>query len=287
MIVKNEWGLPQAFINALNLEKHNKKGEYSATTLLKGACEVMLQDRHFDEIEIDVADCVWQIFGTAVHAIFEKAGIEGFTEEKFSAKVSESVVNGRVDLYDLENEIIYDWKTASIYKCTYKDFDDWDKQGLTYAWLLNQNGLNVKEICFVALLKDHSKSKARIEKDYPQKPILVHKVKATEEKLQEIEKFIFDKVTSFEAAEKIADAELSPCSEKERWQSKSVYAVKKIGRKTALRLLDTLAQAEQWKTENGGDYIEYREGESRKCVDYCNCKDFCPYFQKIKQGLTE
>ena len=46
----------------------------------------------------------------------------------------------------------------------FADFDDWDKQGLIYAWLMKQNGLNVKEIRFVALLKDHSKSKARKER---------------------------------------------------------------------------------------------------------------------------
>ena len=168
MKVTNELGLPQAFINALNLERHNEKGCYSATTLLKGACEQVLTDRHFDEIEIDVADCVWQIWGTAVHAIFEKAGIEGFTEEKFEVPVSNSKVTGRVDLYDLENEIVYDWKTAPTFKIQKKNFEDWDKQGLIYAWLMKQNGLNVKEIKFVALLKDHSKSKARTESDYPQ-----------------------------------------------------------------------------------------------------------------------
>ena len=179
MIVRNELGLPQAFINALNLERHNAEGEYSATTLLKSAREVMLTNRHFDEIESDVADGVWQIWGSAVHLIFERAGIEGFTEEKFEVPVSNSKVTGRVDLYDLENETVYDWKTASTWKVQFQDFSDWDKQGLIYAWLMKQNGLNVKEIKFVALLKDHSKSKARTDSDYPQKPVVVHTVKAT------------------------------------------------------------------------------------------------------------
>lgn len=283
MIVRNELGLPQAFINALNLERHNEKGCYSATTLLKGACETILTDRHFDEIEIDVADCVWQIFGTAVHAIFEKAGIEGLTEEKFEVPVSNSKVTGKVDLYDLENEIIYDWKTASIWKVQFQDFNDWDKQGLIYAWLLKQNGLNVKEIKFVALLKDHSKSKARLSADYPQKPIVVHSVKVTEKALLEIESFIKNKLQELEKAEKTPDAELTPCTNKERWATEDKWAIMKTGRKTALKVCNSEEEANSLMDQMGGTFIEYRKGESKKCSDYCNCKEFCPFWKSLNK----
>lgn len=285
MIVRNELGLPQAFINALNLERHNAEGEYSATTLLKDATEVILTDRHFDEIEIDVADCVWQIFGTAVHAIFEKAGIEGFAEEKFEVPVSNSKVTGKVDLYDLQNEIIYDWKTASVYKWTFADFSDWDKQGLIYAWLLKQNGLKVKEIRFVALLKDHSKSKARKESDYPQKPAQVHTVKVTDEALAEIEHFIKIKVEANENAKSIPDAELPPCSEESRWATSDTFAVMKEGRKTAVRVFDNKADAElMLKSLDDKHWLQERKGESRKCVDgYCACRNFCPFYKSLNK----
>ena len=281
MIVKNSMGLPQAFINALNLERHNEKGSYSATTLLKGACEQVLTDRHFEEIEIDVSDCVWQIWGTAVHLIFEKAGIEGFTEEKFEVPVSNSKVTGRVDLYDLQNETIYDWKTASIWKVQFQDFSDWDKQGLIYAWLMKQNGLNVKEIKFVALLKDHSKSKARKDFEYPQKPVVVHTVKATAEALEEIEKYIFSKIKSFEEAEKLADADLPECTKEERWATEDKWAVMKNGRKTALKVCSSKKEAQEYIANNGGDTIEYRAGESKKCADYCTVCQFCPFYKKL------
>ena len=281
MIIKNELGLPQAFINALNLERHNAKGEYSATTLLHSVRETILTDRHFDEIEVDVADCVWQIWGTAVHLIFERAGIEGFAEERFEVPVSNSKVTGRVDLYDLQNEIIYDWKTASVYKWTFADFGDWDKQGLIYAWLMKQNGLNVKEIRFVALLKDHSKSKARKETDYPKKPAMVHTVKVTDKALEEIETFIKTKVPELEKAEMLSDEDLPLCTDEEKWASPSKFAVMKEGRKSAIRLFDTKEEAESNKSALGGTYIEERKSEARKCLDYCACKDFCPFYKKM------
>jgi len=282
MIVHNELGLPQAFINALNLEKHNEKGCYSATTLLKGACETILADRHFDEIEIDVADCVWQIWGTAVHLIFERAGIEGFTEEKFSVPVSNSKVTGRVDLYDLENETVYDWKTASTWKVQFNDFSDWDKQGLIYAWLMKQNGLKVKEIKFVALLKDHSKSKARKDFEYPQKPVVVHTVKVTEEALKEIEAFINLKVRQFEVAETLVDEKLTPCTKEERWATEDKWAIMKAGRKTALKVCDSEEEAKSLMAEKGGTDIEFRPGENKKCIDgYCSCRNFCPFYKSL------
>ena len=283
MKVTNELGLPQAFINALNLEKHNEKGCYSATTLLKGACETILADRHFDEIEIDVADCVWQIWGTAVHLIFERAGIEGFTEEKFSVPVSNSKVTGRVDLYDLENETVYDWKTASTWKVQFNDFADWDKQGLIYAWLMKQNGLKVKEIKFVALLKDHSKSKARKDFEYPQKPVVVHTVKVTEEALKEIEAFINMKVRQFEVAETLVDEKLTPCTKEERWATDDKWAIMKAGRKTALKVCDSEEEAKSLMAEKGGTDIEFRPGENKKCSDYCNCKEFCPFWKNLNK----
>lgn len=284
MIVHNSMGLPQAFINALNLEKHNAKGCYSATTLLRGAMETILTDRYFDEIEIDVADCVWQIFGTAVHAIFEKAGIEGFTEEKFEVPVSNSKVTGKVDLYDLQNETLYDWKTASIWKVQFQDFSDWDKQGLIYAWLMKQNGLKVKEVKFVALLKDHSKSKARTSADYPQKPIVVHNVKVTDEALAEIENFIIAKVQELEEAEKLADWEIKPCSKEETWATEDKWAVMKAGRKTALKVCNSEAEAKEMLEKLGGTEIEYRQGEPKKCVDgYCNCRNFCPFYKSLNK----
>lgn len=283
MKVTNELGLPQAFINALNLERHNAEGEYSATTLLKSAREVMLTNRHFDEIEIDVADCVWQIWGSAVHLIFERAGIEGFTEEKFSVPVSNSKVTGRVDLYDLENETVYDWKTASIWKVQFQDFSDWDKQGLIYAWLMKQNGLNVKEIKFVALLKDHSKSKARKDFEYPQKPVVVHTVKATAEALEEIEKYIVSKIKSFEEAEKLADSDLPLCTKEERWATADKWAIMKTGRKTALKVCESEEEAKSLLESMGGTNIEYRKGESKKCVDYCNCCEFCPFYKSLNK----
>lgn len=277
MRVSNFLGLPSALVQAVSLDRHNNKGEYSATTLLKGVCETVLTNRHFDEIEVDASESIWAVFGSAVHSIFEKQNDETFKEEQFKVPVSNSTVTGRVDSYDLENETIVDWKTASTWKVIYKDFDDWYKQGLVYAWLLKKSGLNVKRCKFIALLKDHSKSKAKTDAGYPASPVYVYQFDVTESALKEIEKFIFERVAELEAAENISDEKLTPCSEAERWATPDKWAIMKKGRKTAIKLCDSEEEANSLLAEKGGDYIEYRKGESKKCADYCNVCEWCPF----------
>lgn len=282
MKVKNKMGLPEALVKAVTIDRHNKDGEYSATTLLKDPAEVMLMKRHFDEIEVDAADSIWAVFGSAVHYIFEKQNDNAFKEERFEVPVLNSKVTGRVDNYDMENEILADFKTASIWKVTYNDFDDWRKQGLVYAYLMKKSGLNVKKCRFIALLKDHSKSKAKIDSSYPQSPVYVYEFDVTDKDLEEIEKFIFNKVADFEKAEKIPDEELPACSKEARWATDDKFAVMKTGRKTAIKLFDNREEAEKNMAALGGTYIEERKGESRKCLDgYCACRNFCPFYKSL------
>ena len=104
MKVTNVLGLPQAFVDAVSVERHNEKGCYSATTILHGACETILQERHYDEIEVDASDSIWAVFGSAVHSIFEKQNTGTEKEAFYSFPVSHSKVTGRVDSYDPQTQ---------------------------------------------------------------------------------------------------------------------------------------------------------------------------------------
>lgn len=280
MKITNNQNLPDALVQAISTNRHNEKGCYSATTLLKGACETILTERYFDEIEVDAADSIWQVFGTATHSIFEKQNDNSFKEESFSVQVSNSKVTGRVDAYNLETETIIDWKTASVWKIQFADFDDWKKQGLIYAWLLKQSGLSVKRCEFIALLKDHSKSKARNDTSYPQSPVYKYAFDVTDAELEEIENFIKVKIAELEEAEKLADWEIKPCSNEERWASGEKWAVMKTGRKTALKVCESEEEAKELLSKLGGTNIEFRAGCSRRCEDYCSCNTFCPFYKK-------
>ena len=281
MKVTNIYSLPQALVDAISTERHNKDGEYSATTLLKGTCETLLTKRHWDEILVDASESIWQIFGTATHSIFEAQKDNTFKEEFFSVDVSKSKVTGRVDSYDLENEIIVDWKTASVWKVIKQDFADWKRQGLIYAWLIKKCGMNVKKCRFIALLKDHSKADARNKADYPKQPVYVYEFDVTAEDLADTENFIEAKVKELEFYDLTPDENLCPCTPEERWTTPEKWAHMKEGRKSAIKLYDSEEEANKVELKKD-EYIEHRPGENKKCDNYCNCREWCPLFKKDK-----
>lgn len=288
MKITNNANLPQAFVNFVSNVRHNGDKTISATTLLQGDKQIVLTDRHFDEIEEDAADMVWASFGSAFHLLMEKQNDNSFKEEAFEVSIADWKVTGRVDSYDLENEILIDWKTASVWKVIYGDFEDWRKQGLVYAWLMKQNGLNVKRCRFVALLKDHSKSDAKRKPDYPQKPVYIYEFDVTEEALKETENFIKNKVLSVSQAYEKSDDEIVPCSSEERWETLTKWAVMKEGRKTAIRVFENREDAELLlKSLNGGHFLEERKGESKKCLDYCPCCEFCNFYKEMQKKELE
>ena len=279
MKITNNLNLPTPFLQAVEIDRSYTENEYRVTSLLKGIRETILERRHHNEIEQDVADMIWLIFGTAVHSILEQSqeADHEFKEERLKVAIGEYVLSGQFDLYDTNTGIVKDYKTCSVWKLVFGDFHDWRKQLLIYGWMLRKTGFEVKGGQIVALLKDHSKRDAKFKADYPKYPVETVSFRFTEEDFMEIEEFLFSKFNEIKECEQMSDDVLPICTMEERYNSGNKYAVMKKGRKTALRVLDTMEEAEEWKNLNGGDSIETREGEDKKCIDYCSVAPFCSY----------
>ena len=281
MTITNELDLPQALVDACDVSPHNAPNTVSATTLKNGVREILLTKRHWNEMSDDVANRIFVLFGTAVHALLEKESPDTFVEEKFEKRIGKYLVTGRLDCYDMKRKIIFDYKTASTWKYKFSDYDDWKFQGLVYAWLLKQAGLEVNECRFVAMFKDFSKTKCKTEQNYPNKPVFVYRFDVTESDLKDIERKIIEKINVLSLAESLTDDELPLCTEEERWYKNGKFAVMKKGRKSAVKLCDTKEMAEQYINAVGGDlYIEERKGTDGKCAGYCGCCEFCSYWKE-------
>lgn len=283
MRITNKLNLPDGFVRACTTERHNKPGELSATTLLKGVKEIILTERHWDEIEVDVSDQVWAIWGTAVHALLEHEGENEFTEERLTAEVNGITITGRIDNYNMATGAIVDYKTASVWKVKFNDFDDWRKQGLIYAWLLMQNGLPIKKCRFVALLKDHSQTEAERDASYPQSPVFVYDFDVSEQLLIDVGVHINSLTLCYNEDRLLKDDEIEPCLPRERWERGGKYAVMKKGRKKALKLFDHKGDAWDWKDkqkEYKKLYVEHRPGEPTKCAKYCNVNKWCHFWRE-------
>jgi hypothetical protein len=280
MTITNKLNLPLGLVKAVSTDRHNADRCISATTLIQGIKHIILTERHWEELEDDVSDRIWAIWGTAVHSLLEMEGENEFTELEMTHAIADITVTGRIDNYDMKRGVICDYKTASVWKVKFNDFDDWYTQGMIYAWLLRKNGFAVEKCRFIALLKDHSRSEAARDRQYPVNPVYVYEFDVTFTNLLKIDAFIRNKVKEYIRCRELSDDAIPPCAPEERWDKASKYAVMKQGRKSAVRLVDDKTAAEIMAAELGkGHYVEHRPGESVKCQSFCVCCQFCNYYQ--------
>lgn len=283
MKITNKLNLPQPFVDAVTKEYQYKDKQYSVTSILKDVREILLTRRHNNEIEQDVADMIWLIFGTAVHKVLEDSQEEDteFKEEHFVEEVENGYkLSGQADLYNAKEKMVTDYKTCSVWKITYNDWDDYKKQLLMYGWAFRKMGFPVEKGQIVAVVKDHSKTKAKIDSSYPQYPVYKKVFIFTDKDFEEIEKFIKGKFKEISQYEDVLDDELPLCSEEARWNDGDKYAVKKKGNKRALRVYDTMEEAETHLKQDENLELEVRKGEDKKCLEYCSCCEFCNYWQE-------
>ena len=273
-------------MDAVQREYTVKEIQYSVTSLLKGTMQSILERRYADVVEQDVSEMVWAIFGTAVHSILEK-GKETDTQLKENKIVididDEYKLSGIFDLYDESTKTVTDYKTGSVWKVIFDEWDDYRKQLLMYAYMLRTIGFECEKGEIVLLLKDHSKTKAKTDANYPDAPVYVKRFYFSEDDFEEIEKFIYSKFEELKRCEQLSDDEIPPCTPEERWHKGDTWAVMKEGRKTAIKVFDDFLDADKYCESinlDGKHYIQFREGKDSKCDEYCNVAEHCPFYKK-------
>lgn len=281
MILTNKLGLPEQIVNAIRQDDYNNYGTYSATTLLKDPKEIILFQRHKDEIVEDASERVYSLLGTSVHYILEKTkeGENQFKEERLYWNVGGDTISGKFDFYDMAEEMLGDYKVTTIYKYLMHDTENYKFQLLVYAWLLRKNGFPCKGGRIYQIFRDWQRSKAKFDKSYPQAPVNVIEFYFNDDDFDLIEKKIIDKLNTVNICKELSDDDIPICSKENRWATDDKFAVMKNGRKSALRVLNSRIDAENWMRENGGNYIQERPAESRKCIDYCSCCEFCNFWK--------
>ena len=282
MILTNHLNLPEQIVNAVKKDDYNNNGTYSATTLLKDPKEIILFNRHKDEITEDVSEHVYSLLGTSVHYILEKAeeGENQFKEERLYYKFGNDTISGKFDFYDMEEEMLGDYKVTTVYKYLLVDNEHYRFQLLTYAYLLRKNGFPCKGGRIYQIFRDWQRSKAKFDKSYPQKPVNVITFRFYDKDFTYIENEIQQRLANIHKYEDFADDEIPICSKENRWATDDKFAVMKKGRKSAMRVLNSKEEAEEWMKNNGGEFIQERPAESRKCVDYCSCCEFCNFWRE-------
>ena len=292
-MITNKLNLPQPFVDAATSDHRYTKNRYSVTDILGGTCEAILKRRHEDEIEDDVADRVWAILGTAIHKVLQeaKATDTQLQENWISVPVGTRYeLSDIFDLYDDSTGTVTDYKSCSVWKVTFGDFEDWRRQTLLYCWMLRVLGFDARRGEIVAIMRDHQMRKAKTEKDYPQHPVLKVGWDFSDDDIKGAETYVLEWFGKVRHQELLEDDGLEPCSPEQRWHKDDKWAVMKKGRKTAVRVYGTRQDAYQRAAgenrEAGKElyYVEERLGEDTKCESYCPVADFCPHRKAAKDS---
>ena len=299
----NRYGLPQSFMKAaiqINEEYVKHEGVFRSNTgLIKPAQVAALENRYWDKLVTDVSDLVWIVLGKATHYILENVPGQNLLREEtlfFDITVDKVsyTIQTTLDLFDLTNNRLTDWKTTSVWSVAGKKIKhEWDAQLNIQAHALRVHGYDVNQMDIVAILRDWSKKQAVVDSfkkwsTYPE--VQVKTVRGSIWQPDGVVEYIAGRVRLHQWAELLDDDDLGvaiPCTPEERWEKKPTFAVKKKGRKNALRVLDSQTLAQKYLHDKNlhdhPDYsVEVRPGESPRCQYYCDVVDYCHQWKAMK-----
>ena len=286
MKITNKHGLPDAILKAVQNDSYRKgDSDYSISELIKPPRKLQLTKKHWDEIEEDVSDLIWSLFGQAVHHIAERANVSGIVERRLFYEVHGKKISGQMDYYDPSTGILTDYKTATVSKFSFNDFKEWEQQQNCYAQLLRWNGDKVTKLQILGLVRDHRPKEAEtaksFNKPYPGKAEMITLPLWDDKTAVD---FIALRVRIHEAA-KLA---LPECTPEERWARPNSYAIKKKNQKNAVAGHSNyvnLETAEDMVDVLGRTlhYVEHRPGKNIRCSGYCSAAPFCDQFKELSR----
>lgn len=289
MKITNIHNLPETIVNVLSRPTYTKGGaNLSATEILNSPRIVQLKRLHDAELEQDVSDMVWAIFGTAIHAVLEHGKNDNhIVEERLHAVVDGWSISGAIDLQVVEDDgiTVSDYKTTSAWAVMNEKID-WEQQLNIYAWLVETvKQKPVKGLNIVAIIRDWSRKDMR--DNYPVAPL--QEIAINLWTYEERTRFLSERIAQHAAALFAVETndDLPECTPEQMWEKPKMWAVKKVGGVRAKNVCYTEEEANE-KLELAGKnhFIEVRPGERTRCANYCSVKDFCGQWKKYNSGET-
>jgi hypothetical protein len=289
MKLTNKYNLPETFVNVLQRSNYTKgKAHLSVTELINSPRITQLRKKHFDEIEEDVADKVWAIFGTAIHAVLEHGkGENHVIEQRLHANMDGYDISGAIDLQEVDADGIHisDYKTTGAWSVM-NDKKDWEQQLNCYAWLVEKvKKVPVKSIKIIAIIRDWSRRDAGYKEGYPEAPIKSIDVPLWS--FQDREDFIKEKIRLHSDALFALETgdNLPVCTPEQMWEKQTSYAVLKVGGKRATAVFGTQEEADEKLQSLGKGYeIQVRPGERTRCANFCQVNQFCEQWKLYQEG---
>jgi len=275
--ITNKLSLPQPILRAIERDDYDRgKSDFTVTELLNPPRQRALIKQHADEITEDVSDRLFALFGQIGHTILERAGMDEYVERRFYATVDGKIVGGKADLIlkPGNKAKLIDYKFCSHYTVKEGIKPEWTAQINMLRFLAKEDcGIEIDEAEIMAIYWPESVKHGNVKDPASVFPVELWSMTDTGA-------YIAQRIS----AHLNAEIALPFCTNEERWASKEQWAVMKLGRKSALKLHDSIESAQgQINTLPAGHYIEHRPCEYRRCLKYCAAAPFCSQFKNTWQ----
>ena len=277
--------------------------DYGVTELITPPQMVQLRRRYRQELlvrEVDLKKQMANFVGNSVHRslewylnMFQSRDHQQkyLVEQKLVDMVLGRRIAGKIDVW--RDEVLYDYKTTSTFKYIKRDYEEYEKQGNIYAYLLRTYKKQVKAFRIILIFTDWTKKLMYSERDYPKQNFVMIELDNLwpEDKQRQ---YYHDRVRLMIEAEQLDDDELPPCTDQEMWAKPNSWAVygtdqgPETGSK-AKRVLDSREEADNFIRNNfkkvgASPVIQFRPGHRMRCQEYCDVSEYCRQFAEY---LTE
>lgn len=224
MKITNKHGLPDVFVRAVMNDPYSRgESDFSATGLAEPPRASALKEQFKDILEVDASTRVAAIIGQGVHTIAERAARPqiDICEKRFFAPFTvdgvEFIVSAQIDLFEKDTGALYDWKSTKAFAFSKKagsgQKPEWIQQLNIGAEIMMRNGIEVKSLHIIALLKDWDERKANIG-DHPKTEVMA--VTLPLWKMANTVRYIEDRIRAHVKAKAV----LPECTSLETWQGR-------------------------------------------------------------------
>jgi len=295
MQMTNQHELPEIIVDVIDYAKSlYSKGDsqYTPSSLNTPPQMFQLMKKHHKELEADYSEQLASLLGTAFHDFAERAMLlhpdKYIAEERYYMDYpmpdgSTRRISGQIDVFDIQNKHLYDFKVTSIFKAKKPEADaEWNQQGSVNKYIMHHNKIKVRYASNIVFSKDFRRSESARNPEYPNTPIVVMPLKLMSK--TDTEDFITTRILEHEAPTP------RPCTKEERWASEGKWAVMKNKNKRAVKLHDTKDEAQNHADELAAAspkdtfFLEERGGDEwKRCRDFCPVAKFCPQYKEARE----
>jgi len=273
----NRHNIDPAVAQAVMSDDYELVGDISVTGLIRPPQIAALEAAYGNQIEQDVSDGLWRLLGQSMHQVLQAGRLAGtIQEQRLTVEVLGWQVSGAFDIYYEQSNTIKDFKVTSVWSYIFGGRSEWQAQVNLYAYLAEQNGIQVDELKIVMLLRDWNKSGLQGNADYP--PIPFVEVGISKWPSEFTQRFLEERVTLHQLAR---GGDYPPCTDEERWAQPETWAVQKVGAKRAWRVFKNMEDAVTLAGRAKGYTVEHRPGKNVRCEGYCLVARFCEQAREL------